>query len=524
MKNVVPAIVGCVMSVSPLTQAVGHDDVTLRLSSAGSPQTLILSAAPQDREIFATWSPVAGASYTLRWKAAGASEWRVLDAGSATSRAVIGLPNGVAHDVQVEARLPGASTIVSSIVTATPRPRPNCVALDYYPWLPRISFFCTKAALDAYLDEQAINPLALLCRQRPVTVWNAHSPDCLYTAPGGEQLLLLRSADVLFAGSNQYPSPSDVRWYARRAIWGDDDPFSGPLTSTRTTLPQPFIGYVTKHGYAQSVEIAYPGGLPSRITWFVPRAPWNGRFSIYHEGHGGAAVEMGAETIDWLLERGWHVIAVDMPLIGLNSVDARPGLEAHGQFESLDNGVASPLSLFLTPIQLIVDWIFELDPGRDQDLLLIGRSGGGLTSYAYAAMDPRIDVAVSVAGGRPISERLDAPWGAAELGDYEQTVPYLYNVVGHEHLMLAAGSKGSFQIFNRWDACCFRIQRDSAFVQYLLGASSVIGKPVGVFVDEENPAHAIGPQGYVELERYLDQVQWRVSRTPGPPANFRIVR
>jgi hypothetical protein len=136
-------------------------------------------------------------------------------------------------------------------------------------------------------------------------------------------------------------------------------------------------------------------------------------------------------------------------------------------------------------------------------------------------VDPRIDVAVSVAGGRPISERLDAPWGAAELGDYEQTAPYLFNVVGYEHLMTAAGSKGAFHIFNLWDGCCFRIRPDSVFVQYLLGASSVIGKSVGVFVDQVNTGHSIGPQGYVELERYLAQVRWRV--IPSQPSNLRIV-
>ena len=133
-------------------------------------------------------------------------------------------------------------------------------------------------------------------------------------------------------------------------------------------------------------SIAYPGGLPSRITWFVPRAPWNGRFAIYHEGHGGAAVEIGAETIDWLLDRGWHVIAVDMPLVGLNRVDTRPGLEAHGEFESLDDGLTSPITYFLSPVRLIVDWIHELDPGRDPDLLLIGRSGGRPDVVVYGAV------------------------------------------------------------------------------------------------------------------------------------------
>lgn len=489
-----------------------------------APGSVILSAAPQDSEVFASWSPIAGATYVLRWKAIPASQWRALDAGLSTSRAVTNLPNGVAHAFQVEARLSAGNTIVSSLVEATPRPRPGCVAIDYYPWLPPVSFFCTKQALDEYLNQRAINPLTLRCRQRQVTVWNVDIPDCLYTTPGGDQLLLLRSADTVFAGTNQYPSASDIRRTARRAIWGSDDPFIKPLSSTRQTLPQTVTGSVSHSAQAQSFEVTYPGGFPTRITWFVPQVPANGRYAIYHEGHGGAAIEIGAETIDWLLDRGWNVIAMDMPFIGLNSVDARPGLEAHGQLESLDDGVMSPVRFFITPVRAIVDWIVEIESIRDPDILLIGRSGGGLTAYMYGAVDPRIDVVVSVAGGRPISERLDAPWGAAELGDYEQTAPHLYNAVGHEHLMLAAGSKGSFHIFNLWDGCCFRIQPDSVFVQYLRDASQLLGKPVGVFVDETNFAHSIGSQGYVELALFLDQVQWRGGRLPSPPTGFRIVR
>jgi hypothetical protein len=518
MQRVLASVTGCTIVLGSLTHAAGRDAA----SSAALPRTLIISAAPQDAEVFVAWSPLAGAEYTLRWKAATAAEWSSLDSRATTARAVRNLQNGTTYDFQVEARSNGTPVAVSQIVAATPRPRPGCVTLDYYPWIPRVSFFCTKSALDDYLSQRSIDPLSLRCRQRPVTSWTADAPDCLYEAPGGEQLLLLRSADALFAGANQYPNPADVRRYAREAIWGADDPFGAPTASIRTFLPQTVTGWVTRHVYAQSVQIDYGGGLSTRITWFVPHTPVDGRFSIYHEGHGGRAVEIGAATIDWLLDRGWHVIAVDMPLLGLNAADARTGLEAHGQFDFLDTGVVSPLKYFLSPVKAVVDWIFELDLAQDPNLLLIGRSGGGWTAYAYGAVDPRIDIAVSVAGGRPISERLDALWGAAELGDYEQTTPHLYTAVAHEHLMLAAGSKGSFHIFNRWDGCCFRVQRDSAFVRYLQGASAALGRSVGVFVDEDNPSHSIGPLGYIELDKYLEHVLR--PRIPSAPTHFRIVR
>ena len=514
MKRFIAAVAVFSCAYALLTEA--------RNAVPGNPRSVILSVAPQDRAAFATWSPIPGASYVLRWKAAAASNWVALDVGTSTSRAVLNLPNGVSHLFQLEARLSLSESVVSAPIESTPRARSGCAAIEYYPWLPPVSFFCTKQALDDYLARRGIDPLTLRCRQQPVTEWTVHIPDCIYTTAGGEQFLLLRSADVRFAGANQYPQSADIRRFARHAIWGVRDPFASALAASRTFLSQPIVGNVTHHAYAQSVELAYPGALPTRITWFMPPAPIPGRHAIYHEGHGGAAVEIGFDTIDWLLDRGWSVIAVDMPLLGLNRVDARPGLEAHGQFEALDDGVTSTLRFFLTPVRSVVDWIVEVEAGRNPDILMIGRSGGGLTSYIYGAIDPRIDIVVSVAGGRPISERLDAPWGAAELGDYEQTLPHVFNVVGHEHLMLAAGSKASMYIYNLWDGCCFRIQPDSAFVQYLRGGSAPMGKEISVFVDPDNPAHSIGPRGYIELDAFLGRALTVVGHPPSPPSGMRV--
>lgn len=512
----------CAALVSTL--ALAGDAAAADNLDSEPPRRLLLSAAPQDGGIFAAWSPLRDTDYTVRWKASGDPAWQSVAVGPATSRFIGGLSNGVAYQVQVEARINGAITAISSVISATPRPRPDCVAIDYYPWVTRVSFFCSKTALDDYLEAQRIDPLDLRCRQQPVTAWNAHVPDCLYEAPSGEQLLLLRSADRIFAGANQYPDTAAVREHARRAIWGDTDPFGSASNATWIPAPQPVTGLVSRYAEAYSFEIVTPGSVRSRVTWFTPRIPVAGRYGIYHEGHGGAAVVIGAETIDWLLERGWHVIAVDMPLLGVNAVDAVPQLQAHGQFDSVDSGASSPLRHFVMPLQALVDAVVVRSGPANPEVLLMGRSGGGWASYLYAAVDPRVDIAVSIAGGRPISERLDALWGASELGDYEQNAPHLYNAVAHEHLMLTAGSKGSFHLFNLWDGCCFRIRPDSAFVEYLRGAGSTTGKPVGVFVDEQNGAHSIGPLGYVALEAYLRDIFDRAPRTPSPPGRMRIVR
>jgi dienelactone hydrolase len=421
---------------------------------------------------------------------------------------VDGLRNETPYQFRIEANRSDRTIAASPLATATPRVRPGCAALDYIPPPPRVSFFCTKAALDEYLSARGIDPLTLRCRQQAVTAWTTEIPDCHYVTPHGEHLLLLRSADSTFAAGDGYPSAAAVRQHARRAIWGRDDPFqrAADRTPALTPLARPIVGNVTRQATARSFTVPSVRGAASTVTWFAPARSIPGRFSIYHEGHGGAGVDIGADVIDWLLERGWQVIAMDMPVLGVNRAAARPGLESHADLQSLDDGIVSPIEQFLLPVKSVVDAIMTTAAGSDPEVLLIGRSGGGWTTYLYAAVDARIDIAVSIAGGRPISARLDAPWGAAELGDYEQSVPHLYNVTSHEDLMLAAGSKAAFYVYNRWDGCCFRVEPDDAFVRYLRRAASASDKAVTVFVDRHHRGHSMSPRAFDEFEWFLTRV------------------
>ena len=512
------------LSASAAALSVSAEPGPNAVAADAGPPSIVLQGAPQDGAVFATWSSVPGADYILYWRRVSSGNWSAAAVGAGQSWNIPALSNGVVHLLYVEARRAGLTVAVSRVIEAVPRARPDCAALDYYPWLPRVSFFCTKPALDEHLRARAMDPRSLRCRQHGVSSWDDHAPNCAYTAPDGEQFLLSRHADRVFTGATHYPAPDAIRRAARQAIFDRHDPFSSGFSWTITELPQAVTGSVSRHAHAQSFLVQYPAGLPSRITWFFPRAPVHGRYSLYHEGHGGAAVDIGADTIDWLLDRGWHVVAIDMPLLGVNRVDARPGLQAHGELDSLDDGISSPLRFFVSPVLSIVEWIAQGHGAGDPDLLLIGRSGGGWTSYVYGAMDPRIDMVVSIAGGRALSERLDAPWGAAELGDYEQTVPHLYDAVGHEHLMLAAGARGSFYVYNQWDTCCFRLQPDNPFVAYLRAAGAALSKPIGVFLDGENPAHSMGPQARVALEQHMTEVFRRSTRVPKAPTGMRVVR
>lgn len=466
---------------------------------------LAMTAASQDGEIFVTWGTAWRGEHRVKWKETAEEDWDEVDVQSRWTRSLPGLKNGVEYTIQVEA-LDGNQVVSRSpLVKATPRARAKCTWLTYITWDPRASYFCSKPALDAWLAENKVDPLSLRCRNQPVTVWDAHVPDCMYTtADGSRHLLLLRSGDNVFA-DRPYTDPAVTRDEARRQIWAAGDPFSRNDAGLLTRQPDGRAGKVTKHAAVQLFQIATSARTASRVTWFLPGCGISNRYAIYLEGHGGAGVDVGATTIDWLLERGWQVIAVDMALQGLNAADKTDDLFIHPDLYRLDDGVTSPLSLYLLPVKTIVDTITARS-AADPEILLIGFSGGGWTSYVYGATDPRVDVAVQAAGGRPNSQRLDAPWEAGELGDYEQSFPFLFARVPHEDLMVASGARGSLNIFNQFDTCCYRVQPGDAFVKYLEGASAALHKNVQVFVDENNKNHSIGPAAYEVLGRYLDEV------------------
>ncbi|MEO7997446.1 MAG: hypothetical protein ABI852_08380, partial [Gemmatimonadaceae bacterium] len=234
--------------------------------------------------------------------------------------------------------------------------------------------------------------------------------------------------------------------------------------------------------------------------------PVPGHYAIFHEGHGGMGTDIGADMIDFLLSRGWEVYAMDMAFTGANGVDQNAVDSTHFDIPKYDDGVTSILAYHMMPVKRVVDFIEATRPPATQ-LLMMGRSGGGFATYTYGALDPRVTAAVSVAGGRPMSQRLDAPWGALELGDPEQFAPEVFAGIRHEDLMVAAGSRGALMMFNTLDPCCYRVSAGDPFINYLERGGVRSGRTVRVFVDPINDIHGVGPAGFVELDRFLQDMK-----------------
>ena len=177
---------------------------------------------------------------------------------------------------------------------------------------------------------------------------------------------------------------------------------------------------------------------------------------IYHNGH--SEYDGGEKQIRFFLDRGYTVLVFSMPLTAMNNepiimLDGKKTkLENHNQFKFLESDSFSPISYFVEPIAVSLNFIdknFEYT-----NCHMIGISGGGWTAVIYPAIDQRISHAFSVAGSLPLELRTQE----RDAGDYEQTLPELYLIANYYDLYVLASfgtDKKLTQAFNLYDECCF---------------------------------------------------------------------
>ena len=204
-----------------------------------------------------------------------------------------------------------------------------------------------------------------------------------------------------------------------------------------------------------TVEMEY--GIDSVSYLLLPEES-NQKLILYHHGHDGDFI-LGSNTIQFFLERNFTVLAMTMPLVGMNNqpivgIDGfgEMKLISHDQFNLLEKNKFNPMKLFTNPIQVNLNY---LDKEYDfKRYSIIGLSGGGWIGLVYSAIDDRISDSFSIASSLPFYLRVDA----RDVGDYEQTNVNLYKITNYLELYVLAGygdDRKHIQIFNKNDPCCY---------------------------------------------------------------------
>ncbi|HLO79799.1 MAG TPA: fibronectin type III domain-containing protein [Chitinophagaceae bacterium] len=424
-----------------------------------------LHAISLEKSLYLSWDKLQDATgYIVEYRKDQDSQWTTINVGDVLTHTISNLDNDTHYSLRVTAYSKDGLLNSSAEFQQTPTIREEHDYVHFNGFDPRMSIFTSQAGADAWLRSNNIDPLTMECRNNPIFSWNSNSPNCIYTV-NNELIILQRAFGSKFSNSNPERSPEAIREATRQAIWAAANPFDHPekFPIMVEKLDPPATGIIANYQTATSYIISYHKNFSSRITWFVPFNPLPNKYAIFHEGHGGSA-EVAGPTIEWLLDQGWQVITADMPLYGGNAADRTPEFTyLHQDFFKLDDGITSPVGLFLLPVKSIVDFITASNSSSDKTILMMGHSGGGWTSYLYATLDSRIDYVVSVAGGTPLSERLKD--GKIDTGDYEQFAPELYDRVSHEELMLAAGARGALYMYNKFDTY-FWMDENDPYVAY----------------------------------------------------------
>ena len=221
----------------------------------------------------------------------------------------------------------------------------------------------------------------------------------------------------------------------------------------------------------------------------------NEKLILYHHGHDGDFL-LGSDTIQFFLERDFTVLAMTMPLVGMNNqpiieIDGfgEMHLISHDQFSLLEQNTFNPMKLFIHPIQVNLNF---LDKEYDfKRYSIIGLSGGGWTGLVYSAIDDRISDSFSVASSVPFYLRVDV----RDIGDYEQTNIDLYRIANYLELYILAGygdDRKHVQIFNKNDPCCYSGIGYESYEFFIKDKLAKLGKgSFQILVDDTHSEHKI---------------------------------
>lgn len=245
-----------------------------------------------------------------------------------------------------------------------------------------------------------------------------------------------------------------------RIIWGNDalDTDKQPDLIENDIVDPEFSNLPNLQGIDRlTTKMAW--GLDSVAYHFIPETG-NNELAIYCQGHLGG-FHLGHDVIARLLQQGYAVIAMSMPLKGMNSkpvVDVegigRLKIADHNYLEFIKPPKGHVLQYFVDGPLTFVNYAMKYH--SYSRISMLGISGGGWTTTVYAAIDPRVARSYPVAGSEPItirSMKSDSNWG-----DFEQIAPEVYTSINYLEMYLLGSSgpgRKQLQILNKYDPCCF---------------------------------------------------------------------
>lgn len=291
-------------------------------------------------------------------------------------------------------------------------------------------------------------------------------------------------------------------------IWGHSKKNAAQAASLHTDITDPKYNDHPMINSVNKIVHKMDFGLQSELYIFYPsKADVKNDLVIYHQGHSGDFWN-GKGTIEHFLDLGYVVAAASMPLLGNNNQPTtfiegigEVKLVNHHQMSFLipDSGIA--IQYFIDPVIKTIDLLTSTH--KFDSINMIGLSGGGWTTTLVSAIDTRITNSFSVAGTFPIV--LNQP----AIGDYEQSLPELYRLSNYLELYVLSATRGKrahYQIYNKYDPCCFRGRNSHLFSQVINETvKEFAGGEFKVMVDDSHAEHQISTKALDYITTQISQ-------------------
>lgn len=272
-------------------------------------------------------------------------------------------------------------------------------------------------------------------------------------------------------------------------LWKNDGklPTASDVVRADAELPEPLAN---TQASCETWTIAMDKEFKSVVYHFRPKKP-NKSLAIFHQGHDHVWTNGGgADTVKFFLEKGYSVLAFQMPLFGDNKRHAPAGVKSHNDMAKLAARDLEPIKFFVEPITVALN--HSAKQYAPEDVVMVGLSGGGWTTTLYAAIDPRVRLSFPVAGTLPDYLRVGRP---GDKGDWEQFYPDLYKIANYLDLYVmgsTGGGRRQRQVLNKYDPCCFWGVGYRTYEKHVAKAVAEVGTGAfDVYLDESHRSHLV---------------------------------
>ncbi len=170
-----------------------------------------------------------------------------------------------------------------------------------------------------------------------------------------------------------------------------------------------------------------------------------------HVGPAGKAVEYKQKRCINFARRG--ILALNIEWFDFGEL-ANPE-NSHWFGAHLDLVGANALGLFYLEMRRGLDYLYNRADVDRERIGVTGLSGGGWQTILLSSLDPRVKVAVPVAGYSSLTAKLEAR-AYGDLGDLEQNGVDLLDGQDYTHLTALMAPRPTLLVHDAEDDCCFR--------------------------------------------------------------------